>query len=98
MSETESSLSRFTANAAGVQSHEVGLKGKAAGKREQVQSHGVRLKRKGKPAHTRCESSNKFDFRSFTRNFHFSLFRFLHWGKEISLQALDCCCSIRTAQ
>ena len=26
MSETESSLSRFTANAAGVQSHEVGLK------------------------------------------------------------------------
>jgi ferrous iron transport protein B len=29
MSETESSLSRFTANAAEVQSHEVGLKGKA---------------------------------------------------------------------
>ena len=28
MSETESSLSRFTANAAGVQSHEVGLKRK----------------------------------------------------------------------
>ena len=54
MSETESSLSRFTANAAGVQSHEVGLKVKtesslsrftanAAG----VQSHEVGLKVKG---------------------------------------------------
>ena len=31
MSETESSLSRFTANAAGVQSHEVGLNVKAEG-------------------------------------------------------------------
>ena len=38
MSETESSLSRFTANAAGVQSHEVGLKVKAADKRAQSAS------------------------------------------------------------
>ena len=38
MSETESSLSRFAANAAGVQSHEVGLKVKAADKRAQSAS------------------------------------------------------------
>ena len=28
------------------------------------------------PAHTRCESSNKFDFRSFTRSFHIPAFTF----------------------
>ena len=36
MSETESSLSRFTANAAGVQSHEVGLKVKTESAEEVV--------------------------------------------------------------
>ena len=71
MSETESSLSRFTANAAGVQSHEVGLKVKAAGKREQRKSSlllcragagssaRVRLKVKGLLASRECKCRRK---------------------------------------
>ncbi len=70
MSETESSLSRFTANAAGVQSHEVGLKVK--GERGNVKSENRLRGAKGENGNERLEpapmSETESSLSRFTAN------------------------------